>query len=264
MRILFLGDIVARLGRETTGKVLPKLLKTAKISLVFANAENIAHGKGATTATIEEVRGYGVDYYTSGNHIFWRSEILEGLDGSDLPVLRPANYDEDVPGRGWTVIDTGKQGKVLLINLQGRILIQDDVSCPFRTVDRILKEQSNEDFSAIIVDMHAEVTSEKVALGWYLDGRVSAVVGTHTHVPTSDTWVMPKGTAYVTDIGMIGAQYSVLGVKPEIIIPFMKYPMPQRFEWVEEGPAVFNSVLLDIDRRSGKAKSIKRLDKIVD
>lgn len=263
MRILFLGDIVARLGRKTTGKVLPRLLKTAKIALVFANAENIAHGKGATKATIEEVRGYGVEYFTSGNHIWWQRNFPEELDDPGLPVIRPANYADDISGRGYAIIDTGKHGKVLLINLLGRTLINQPTTCPFRTVDGILAENNKLKFSAIIVDMHAEMTSEKVALGWYLDGRVSAVLGTHTHIPSNDAWMMPKGTAYVTDIGMVGARHSVLGVKPEIIIQHLKYPMPRKFEWVEEGPAVFNSVLLDIDRKTGKAKSIKRIDKTV-
>jgi len=262
MRILFIGEIVGKLGRRTVERVLPNLRKDANISVVFGNCENIAHGKGATKATLEEVQSYGVDAFTSGNHIFWRREIFEVFDADTPPVIRPANYPDDVPGKGFRVIDLGKNGRILLINLLGRTNFAEAVFCPFRTVDKILKDFEDEHFAAVVVDFHAEATSERVAMGWYLDGRVTAVVGTHTHVPSADAWVMPRGTAYVTDVGMVGARHSVLGVEPEIIINKLKNPQPQRFEWVEKGPAVFNSVLVEIE--DGKAKSIKRIDKVVE
>ncbi len=262
MNILFIGEIVGKLGRLTVSRVLPSLRKDANISVVFANAENVAHGKGATKATLEEVQNYGVDYFTSGNHIFWRSEVFEELDTNDPSIIRPANYPQDVPGQGFKVIDLGKDGKVLLVNLLGRTFFNEPVFCPFRTVDKILKDFADEKFAAIVVDFHAELSSERVAMGWYLDGRVTAVVGTHTHVPSADAWVMPQGTAYVTDAGMVGAQHSVLGVEPEIIIEKLKNPQPQRFEWVEEGPAVFNAVLVEVE--AGRAKSIKRVDRVLD
>lgn len=261
MKILFIGDIVGKLGRQTVGKVLPTLKKDDNINLVIANAENLAHGRGATKEKIDEVQTYGINYFTSGNHIFWQRKLLDEINS--LPVLRPANYPEDLPGKGYAVIDLGRQGRVLLINLSGIANVKGPVYCPFRTVDRVLEESSEEDFKAIIVDFHAEFTSEKVAMGWYLDGRVSLVVGTHTHVPTADMRILPRGTAYVTDVGMVGARDAVLGVEKEIIIRSQMNPLPERFEWVEEGPAVFNSVLVEIGK-DGKAKRIKRVDKVVE
>ncbi len=261
MKILFIGEIVGKLGRQTVGRVLPTLSKDANITVSFANAENIAHGKGVTKGTLEEVQSYGVDAFTSGNHVFWRQGVSEILDSDDISIIRPANYPNDVPGRGFQIIDLGKDGRVLLINLLGRTFFNEPVFCPFRTVDKILEELADEEFAAIVVDFHAEATSESVAMGWYLDGRVTAVVGTHRHVPTADAWVMPQGTAFVTDIGMVGARHSVLGVEPGIIIDKLKNPQPQKFEWVEEGPAVFNSVLIEVE--GGKAKSIERVDKVL-
>ena len=263
MKILFIGDIVGKLGRRTVGALLPNLRKDANISVVFANAENIAHGKGATKATLEEVQSYGVGAFTSGNHIFWRREIFEVFDADSPPVIRPANYPNDVPGKGFRVIDLGKNGRILLINLLGRTSFAEAVFCPFRTVDKILKDFEGENLAATVVDFHAEATSERVAMGWYLDGRVTAVVGTHTHVPSADAWVMPRGTAYVTDVGMVGARHSVLGVEPGIIIEKLKSPQPQKFEWVEKGPAAFNSVLIEVDK-DGKARSIRRVDKVLE
>ncbi len=262
MNILFIGEIVGKLGRQTVGRVLPNLRQSANITASFANAENLAHGKGVTKATLEEVRGYGVDAFTSGNHVFWRKGTSKLLDNNDHAIIRPANYPQDVPGKGYQVIDLGKEGQVLLINLLGRTFFNEPVCCPFRTVDDILKDFEDKNPSAIFVDFHAEATSESVAMGWYLDGRVTAVVGTHRHVPTADARVLPRGTAYVTDLGMTGAQRSVLGVEPSIIIDKLKSPKPRRFEWVEDGPAVFNSVLIEVE--DGKAKSIERVDKILE
>ena len=262
MKILFIGEIVGKLGRRTVGGVLPNLLKSANISVVLANAENLAHGKGVTKATLEEVQNYGVNAFTSGNHVFWRKGVSEVLDSDDASIIRPANYPNDVPGKGYKVIDLGKDGRILLINLLGRTFFNEPTFCPFRTVDKILEDLADEEFAAIVVDFHAEATSEQVAMGWYLDGRVTAVVGTHRHVPTADCWVLPQGTGFVTDLGMVGARHSVLGVEPQIIIDKLKNPRPQKFEWVEEGPAVFNSVLIEVE--SGKAKSIERVDRVVE
>lgn len=261
MKILFIGEIVGKLGRRTVGALLPNLRQSANIAVVFANAENIAHGKGVTKTTLAEVQDYGVNTFTSGNHIFWRKEVFEVFDVNDPLLIRPANYPNDVPGQGFKIIDLGQDGRILLINLLGRTFFNEPVFCPFRTVDKILKDFEDEKFAAIMVDFHAEATSEQVAMGWYLDGRVTAVVGTHRHVPTADVWVLPQGTAFVTDVGMVGAQHSVLGVEPEIIIEKLKNPQPQKFEWVEEGPAVFNSVLVEVE--DGGAKSIERIDRIV-
>lgn len=273
MNILFIGDIVSKLGRTTVQKVLPELKEQYSLDVVFANGENLAHGKGVTLGTINDVLSSGISYLTSGNHVFWQKDTNLLLDDPSVSLLRPANYPSDVSGRGWEIINlahlnpvgenAGKSSKVLLINILGRSFFTNvHVNCPFRTVDAILNQVGDEDLSAIIVDFHAEATSEKKAMGWYLDGRVTAVLGTHTHVPTADAWVLPQKTAYVTDIGMVGAQHSVLGVDSDIIIDTQKNPGPQRFEWVEEGPAVFNSVLVKVDNK-GIALEIERIDRIV-
>lgn len=264
MKILFIGDVVASLGRKTVGSVLPKLIKEKKIDLVIANIENLAHGKGATLETIQELRSYGVTVMTSGNHIWFREEIEEILE-TDHSIIRPANYPSDLPGLGATVVEVhlakNTKAEVLVINLLGRQWIDQPTEDPFRTVDAILKKHGKE-FAAVLVDFHAEATSEKMAMGWYLDGRVTAMVGTHTHVPTADTFIMPQGSAYVTDIGMTGALNSVLGVEPETIIKAHKYPRPLRFDWVESGPSMFRSVLIETTK-DARAKSITRIDTLL-
>ncbi len=260
MRILFLGDIVGSLGRATTAKVLPGLRKRDRVNLVLANAENIAHGRGATRSTIEETLSYGVDYFTGGNHIFWHKSFNDEIE--HLPVLRPANYPSQTPGKGYAIVDLGKLGRVLVVSLLGRVFMRDMADDPFVRVDEILKKYEGEDLAARVVDFHAESTSEHEALGFYLDGRVTAMVGTHTHVGTVDARVLPKGTAYVTDVGMVGSLDSVLGVKKEIIIRNFVSALPQKFEWEEEGEAVFNSVLIETEE-GGLAKSIKRIDETI-
>ena len=259
MKILFIGDIVAKPGREVIKDVLPGLIKKEKVDICIGNIENLTHGKGATKEKVEEIREAGVDIFTSGNHIWFRTEFTDVLN-SDPTVIRPANYPGDTPGFGFTVVDVGKQ-KLMVINLIGRQWIDEPVDEPYRVIDTILLDQvEKEKPDAIVVDFHAEATSEKNALAWFLDGRVSAVVGTHTHIPTADTWILPKGTALVTDIGMSGALHSVLGVEPSIIISKQKNPGPAKFEWVEDGPTVFRSVLIETNKK-GLAKSIKRRDK---
>ena len=259
MKILLIGDVVAKLGRAAVGEVLPGLIKKEKVDLVVANIENLSHGKGATEKSVEEIRQYGVDIMTSGNHIWFKSDYINILS-QDPTILRPANYPSDTPGYGFTYAKVGKE-KVLVVNLMGGQLLNEPTDEPYRTIDSILLDQvEKEKPDAIIFDFHAEVTSEKVAMGWYLDGRVTAVFGTHTHVPTADAQILPKGTGFVSDVGMTGAAHSVLGVDPSIIIKKQKDPYPIKFEWVEKGPKVFYSVLVE----TGKgitAKSIKRLDK---
>jgi 2',3'-cyclic-nucleotide 2'-phosphodiesterase len=246
MKILFIGDIVARPGRNAVTKVLPKLLGDGNIDLVVANAENIAHGRGATVDIINEMRNIGIDYFTGGDHIFWQKGFDRYID--ELPVLRPVNYPESVPGRGHVLVDANGKGKVLLMNAMGRTFLNERLDDPFSAVDTILEENSDCDFS--LVDFHAEATSEKHALAFYLDGRVDAVVGTHTHVPTSDTRTLPNGTLYVTDVGMTGNIDSVLGVKKELIINMYTTARNQRFEWEEQGNSAFRSVLINTEDRS--------------
>ncbi|MEA2020255.1 MAG: TIGR00282 family metallophosphoesterase [Patescibacteria group bacterium] len=258
MRILFLGDIVSRLGRKAVRKFLPKLRKADNVDLAIGNVENLAGGRGATKETIEEVLSFGLDYCTSGDHIFALSSFRNQIDS--LPVLRPANYPQDVPGKGYAILDLGSQ-QILLINLLGLSVGRENVNCPFRAADKIVSEKGDQ-AAAIVVDFHSENTSERRALGFYLDGRVSAVLGTHSHIPTADAQILPQGSAYVSDVGMCGPLNSVLGVEKEIIIERFKYPYHRRFEWVKSGPAKLNSVLIDIGK-DGLAQKIERRDKFL-
>ncbi len=256
MKILFIGDVVGRAGRETVAEVLPALREEHELDIVISSADNLAGGRGATKGTINEMRDAGVDFFTGGDHIFHYKDFEEDIE--DLPVLRAANYPGDVPGKGYAVIDLGEKGSLLLISLLGRtsfggpLTYLDD---PFRTADEILKEFSEKDDLVTLVDFHAEATSEKNALAFYLDGRVDAVVGTHTHIPTCDTRVLPLGTMYVTDVGMTGNIDTVLGVDEEIIIKLFLSARFQKFDWPSTGTKAFRSVLLDI-----QSNQIKRLD----
>lgn len=266
MKILFIGDVVAKAGRQVLKEVLPKLKEKEKIDLCVANIENLAHGRGATKETIEEICQYGVDIMTSGNHIWYRDEILPVLE-KNKKVVRPANYPPGTSGSGFTYAKVGKK-KVLVINLIGRLWVGGAIDDPFRVVDSILNQQlKKEKPDLVLIDFHAEATSEKSALAWYLDGRVTAVVGTHTHVPTADESVLPKGTGYVTDIGMSGALNSVLGVEPSLVIATFMAPGPTKFEWVEELPWVFRSVVIETEKSKISevevTSNIKRIDMIV-
>ena len=235
------------------------LLKSIpKIDLVIANAENSAHGKGATPNVLKELQGYGINYFTGGNHIFWQKKLLDEME--NLPLVRPANYI-NCPGKGYNTVDLGEKGQVLIINLVGIAFMQATVTLnPFIFIDDILNSINPELYKAIIIDFHAEASSEKVLIGHYVDGRVTAVLGTHWHVPTADNRILEAGTAYVSDIGMVGAENESLGVNKEIALERVKTPIPQKSEWVEEGKAVFNSVLVETAKIGIKAKSIVRLD----
>ncbi|HQG79117.1 MAG TPA: TIGR00282 family metallophosphoesterase, partial [bacterium] len=219
MKILFVGEIVAKPGREIVQKFLPEIIKEHKPDAVFANCENLSGGRGITEEKIEQMKMVGIDYFTSGEHIFHERGTTDFIE--NVPVLRPANYPKGTPGSGYKIIDLGRKGKVLLINLMGITSFGGKNSFldnPFVRIDEILEETKNENIDAKIVDFHAEATSEKYSMGFYLDGRVDAVLGTHTHVPTCDNMVLPKGTLYITDIGMCGAIDSSLGVKADITI----------------------------------------------
>ena len=253
MRVLFIGDIVGRPGRRAVCALVPALRRELALDVVVANGENAAAGRGITVKTAKEILGGGVDVLTSGNHIWDQQDIIPLL-GTEAPVLRPANYPPAAPGRGVVSF-----GALTVINLQGRTFMVD-IDDPFRCVDELLAGIPTG--GPILVDMHAEATSEKVAMGWYLDGRVSAVVGTHTHVPTADPRVLPKGTAYVTDTGMCGPRDSIIGVTAEPVLRKFLTGMPARFAVAEKSPAVqFNAVLIEIDDDSGKARSIVRVDR---
>jgi len=259
MKILFVGEIVAKPGREIVQKFLPEIIKEHKPDAVFANCENLSGGRGITEEKIEQMKMVGIDYFTSGEHIFHERGTTDFIE--NVPVLRPANYPKGTPGSGYKIIDLGRKGKVLLINLMGITSFGGKNSFldnPFVRIDQILEETKNENIDAKIVDFHAEATSEKYSMGFYLDGRVDAVLGTHTHVPTCDNMVLPKGTLYITDIGMCGAIDSSLGVKADITIKMFLTAMNQHFEWESAGRKAFRSVLLDL-----QAKTIVRIDKII-
>lgn len=250
-----IGDVVGKLGRRTVSALLPEIRRERGIDLVIANGENAAGGRGLTPATANDLFDAGVDIITSGNHV-WENREVYPLLNSDLPIIRPLNYPQGTPGRG-----VFKKNGLAVVNLMGRTFMGAQLECPFRGADSALS--SLVDCRFIIVDLHAEATSEKIAMGFYLDGRVSAVVGTHTHVPTSDTRVLPKGTAYVTDLGMVGGLHSVLGMQIEQVLERFLTQLPNRFGPVESGPAVFNSVLIVIDEKTGRSHSIERLDREV-
>jgi len=255
LRVLMIGDVIGKPGRRAVKILIPGLRREHGIDLVIANGENTAGGFGLTLDTAYELLDNGVDVLTSGNHIWDQKEILPYLE-EGLPVVRPANYP-DAPGRGSLM-----HGNVLVINLIGRVFMPA-LDCPFRTADRLLQEVGTSDSApVIIVDFHAEATSEKQALGWYLDGRVSAVFGTHTHVGTTDARVLPKGTAYISDVGMTGPVDSVIGSDIGAVVDRFLTGLPQRLP-VANGPVLMNSVIVDIDRESGKALTIERLDRVV-
>lgn len=250
MLVLAIGDIMGKPGRQAVQKVVPELRRQYALELVMVNAENAASGIGLTEETAAELLEAGADVLTSGNHIWARREIIPYLDG-DMPILRPLNYPPGVPGKGCLLI----RG-TLVVNLMGRTFM-DEVDCPFRAIDNLLCEVEPKP-PVIIVDFHAEATSEKMAMGRYLDGRVSAVLGTHTHVGTIDAQVFPQGTAYVTDIGMTGPKDSVIGDDTENVIQRFLYRLPHHVS-VGKGKTIFNAVLVEIDNSSGRAISITRI-----
>jgi len=250
MRILAIGDIIGRPGRNAVGRMLPGLRRTLGTDLVIANGENAAGGIGLTPDTAEELLAAGIDVITSGNHIWTHSEIIPYLD-SEAPILRPLNYPAGAPGRGSLVT-----GNALVVSLIGRTFM-DAYDSPFQAMDRLL-EGAEKRPPVVIVDFHAEATSEKVAMGHYLDGRVSAVLGTHTHVGTIDTRVLPNSTAYVTDIGMAGPTDSVIGVNTERALQRFLTLLPHSFS-VGTGQVVVDAVLIEVDDATGRALSIERV-----
>lgn len=249
------GDIVGRPGREIVGSALPELRDALGIDRVIANGENAARGRGLTERTADELFAAGVDVITSGNHIFDVREFVPALN-RDWPVLRPANYPPTVPGRGvWS------SDGLTVINLMGRVFMPAVVDDPFRVVDQLLEDV--EPGNSVVIDFHAEASSEQQALAWYLDGRVAAVVGTHTHVPTADARLLADGTAAVGDLGMVGVRDSVIGDDIESVISRFLTGMPTRLPVAAGADGVFNSVLIEIDDASGLATGIERVDRVL-
>ena len=257
MKILYIGDIVAKIGRRAVAQVLPKLISENQIDFVIAQAENMSTGNGITKKSFKEMQDAGVDFFTGGNHSFKKPEGLELMEDPKNYIIRPANYPDDTPGRGWQIAET-PFGNVLVINVLGQTFNGPELKHPITTIDEVLEQNKGEKISATVVDFHGDLTSEKVAIGFYLDGRVSAVVGSHTHVSTADARVLPKGTAHITDVGMTGPIDSVLGVKKEIIINRWLNDDKSRFEWLKTGTVQFSSVLIEVDK-SGLSKGIKQI-----
>ena len=260
VKILFIGDISGRSGRKLIKQILPQIKSKYKPDLVIANCENAAGGLGVTREILNELTAYGIDFFTSGDHVWYIKDFVPELHDVSLPIVRPYNYEktEKLPGSGYRVLDLGKEGKLMVVNLLGQSFMRDHARSPFWTMDELLEQYQDQKDLNILVDFHAETTAEKLCLAGYLKDRVSAVLGTHTHVPTCDNMVLPKGTLYITDIGMCGAIDSSLGVKADITIKMFLTAMNQHFEWESAGRKAFRSVLLDL-----QAKTIVRIDKII-
>lgn len=269
MKILFFGDIVGQLGRQALAKILPELKKETRSDLVIVNGDNVAHGQGLTQRAVQEVISAGVDFLTGGDHAFVLKEAIAVLEAKTLPVLRPYNWPGMVPGRGFEIIPCGAR-RILLVSLIGRVFMRQDFDDPFQKISALLEdyslkgqEQGSEAVDAILIDFHAEATSEKAALAWFLDGKVSAVLGTHTHVPTADEKILLGGSAFISDLGMVGPVNSVLGAEKENVI---KRFLTQRMikNGVATGAVEINGICLTLDERSGLAQNIERIRKIID
>jgi len=260
MNILFIGDIVGAYGRAIVKHLLSEIKKEYAIDFTIANGENSAHGYSITEKIYYELLAMGIDALTMGNHMWEKKEIIAKIPSWDR-IVRPANYPPGVPGKDHIIIDV-KGTKIGIVNFLGRVFMQC-MDCPFQTAEKLIpkvKEQTK----IIIVDMHAEATSEKCAMGYFLDGKVTAVLGSHTHVITADERILPGGTAYISDIGMVGAQDSIIGMNKGQILKRFMTQMPEKFEPTEEGPGLFNGVLLKIDLPTGKAQEIKRIVKVTE
>lgn len=253
IKVLFLGDIIGRPGRRAMKRCLPSLIKKYSPSLIIANAENAAGGIGLTGKIGQELLSH-LHVLTSGNHIWDKREAISYIEKEER-LLRPANYPPGNPGKGSYLFEYQKDVKVGILNLQGRVFMEP-IDCPFRTADEELKKLAPVT-STIIVDFHAEATSEKQAMGWYLDGKVSAVIGTHTHVPTADERILPQGTAYITDAGMVGGYNSVIGIRKDLALKRLINSRPYRFEPSKDG-LIFSAIFLEIEIPAGRALRIQK------
>lgn len=261
IKIIFLPDIIGKIGRRAVTKNLPKLINKYQPDLIIANAENLAHGIGFTEKTLLEMTEAGIGVFTSGNHVWKKAGADEILNSANSPIIRPANYSKKRAGMGWKEIEIG-QNKIIVVNLLGKVYIDEDVACPFKTMEKIIQNNKKAIF---IVDFHAEATSEKTAFANYFDGKISAVIGTHTHVPTCDQRILSEGTAFVTDAGMIGYYDSIIGAeKKQVFNLFLgtgtsgkKHDLP------DKGTCQFNGIYLEINNKTGQATKIERLDQLI-
>jgi 2',3'-cyclic-nucleotide 2'-phosphodiesterase len=255
MRVMILGDVMGRPARRAVRDLVPALIEKEAIDLTIANAENAAGGMGVDIKSAKELLSSGIQVLTSGNHIWKKKEIYSFLDDQES-LIRPANFPAGAPGKGWCLWQ-GNGLRALIINLQGRVFMPNHVEDPFRCVDSILKQQGANS-RVVIVDMHAEATSEKYAMGWYLDGRASIVYGTHTHVQTADERILPAGTAYITDLGMCGPFDSIIGMEKETVIRGFITQLPRQFELAQDN-VVLQGVIVDVNETTGQAREIRRL-----
>ncbi|MBU1164411.1 TIGR00282 family metallophosphoesterase [Patescibacteria group bacterium] len=263
MRILFFGDVVGKIGRRGMKEVASQLKEELKADFVIANVENLAHGTGVTKKTLKQLEDAGVDFFTSGNHIWKKEEAKEILVEQKVKLIRPDNYIEKLPGTGATIIEIKKK-KVLMVNLVGQAFMHEEFNSPFVAIDNILEKYQKDKPDIIIIDFHAEATSEKNALGWHVDGRVSAIVGTHTHVPTADAKILTNGTGYITDVGMVGAKNSIIGGNKDEILESFLSGDPFSHNIAETGVCQVNAVLITIDAKTSKTKKIERVDREVE
>ncbi len=261
MKILFIGDIIGSYGRKVAAVVLPKLKADHQIDFMIANAENAASGYGLTETVYHELKGLGIDAFTMGNHAWDKRDFLPFYD-KFTDICRPANFPASVPGKDHLIMEFGGT-RIGIVNLQGRVFM-NAIEDPFTVGLRLVEMLKREGVKTIVVDMHAEATSEKVALGYYLDGKATVVLGTHTHVQTADDRILPTGTAYITDVGMVAALNSVIGMEKNPILDRFLTQMPHKFEVAKKGPGIFNAVLLDIDPATGKAGKFQRVNIIVE
>lgn len=263
IRILYFGDVVGRIGRLGLASIMPSLEKKYKPTLCIANVENLAHGYSVTKKTIEDLQEAGISFFTSGNHIWKKKEGIEIISASDPLVLRPENYPKMNPGTGHKVVTVGKY-KILVINIMGRVFMKENINCPFEAVESVLKSYDPETLSAIFIDFHAEVTSEKKAMHAFVDGRVSGIVGSHTHVATADLEISSRGTAAITDAGMVGPKHSVIGHKTSQILERFLTQIEIMHEVEEEGPCLVNGVMIEIDPKTRKAVAIEQIIETVE
>jgi len=261
MKILFFGDLVGRPARNALKRILPAYKEKYRPDLVVANSDNLAHGKGITKNTIEEILEYGVDVITCGDHIWDTNEAVGLLESKKYNLLCPANFPMLDYAKGYKIINVGAKN-VLIINLVGRVFFQKCPDCPFKVADEIIKNNSD-GVDAIIIDFHSEATSEKKALGFYLNSRVSAVLGTHTHIQTADEEILDGGTAFISDVGMVGPKDSILGCKKEVVINQMLTQIPFRYEISDDDSILVNAVIVEINNGSGKAVKIERINEVI-
>jgi len=261
LSVLFIGDIVGRLGRQTIIEILPKLKKQYKADLVIANGENLAHGKGITAAVAKQMFEAGIDWLTTGDHCFDQAASVEECFQSDLKILRPENYSPDAPGKGHALITINNQN-ILLINLLGRSFMTRHFDCPFRAAEKIIANFTDKNISAIIIDIHAETTAEKIALRHFLNGKISALLGTHTHVPTADAQITKLGTGYITDTGMTGYADGVIGVMPQAVIDSFLTQTKINHQMPDSGRTQCNVVHLLINGQNKKCLNIELIQQI--